>query len=183
MQKSPNLVCRAKSTLLVIDFQERLVPVIDDYSSVGQNIARLNQSAQLFGVPRIVSEQYPKGLGSTVSNLEMTDANRFEKSMFSCREKGELFAEVADGGRSQLIVTGIEAHICVAQTCLDLLSTGFQVYLVVDAIGSRKRLDHQTAVARMTQFGAIPITTESVMFEWCETSRDEHFKTISQLVK
>lgn len=183
MQKSPNLVCREKSTLLVIDFQERLVPVIDDYSAIGQNIARLNQSAQLFSVPRIVSEQYPKGLGHTVSNLEMTGATKFEKSMFSCRENPDLSGEVASDGRSQVIVTGIETHICVAQTCLDLLSTGFQVFIVVDAIGSRKKLDHQNAVARMTQFGAISITTESVMFEWCETSRDEHFKTISQLVK
>lgn len=183
MQKSPNLVCREKSTLLVIDFQERLVPVIEDNSAIGQNIARLNQSAQLFGVPRIVSEQYPKGLGKTVSKLDIDDAEKFEKSMFSCREKTELFGEVANSGRSQVVVVGIEAHICVAQTCLDLISTGFMVFLVVDAIGSRQKLDHETAVTRLLQFGATPITTESVMFEWCETSRDENFKTISQLVK
>ena len=102
--------------------------------------------------------------------------------MFSCRECSELFAKWAEQGITQIVVVGIETHVCVLQTALDLLAESFSVFLVLDAIGSRNAIDHQTAVRRMETLGVNVCTKESVLFEWCETSLANEFKQISKLV-
>ena len=181
--RSYQLMSPANTALLVVDVQERLVPAIQDHQRMVWNIGRLIDAAKLLGVKVLATEQYPKGLGSTVAGLRSRLGAVPEKSMFSCRECVELFRPLRDNGVEQLLVVGIESHVCIQQTSLDLLSMGFGVYLAVDAMGSRNELDHQTALQRMQACGAIVTTTEAAMFEWCESSAHPQFKAISQLVR
>jgi nicotinamidase-related amidase len=175
---SPN-----NTALLVVDVQEKLVPAIQSHPRMVWNIGRLIDAAKLLGVKVLATEQYPKGLGATVAELRRRLDVAPEKTMFSCRECAGLLRPLRDQGIEQLIVVGIETHVCVQQTTLDLLSMGFGVYLAVDALGSRNDLDHQTALQRMQACGAMVTTTEAAMFEWCETSSHPQFKAISQLVR
>ena len=181
--RSYQLMSPANTALLVVDVQERLVPAIQDHQRMVWNIGRLIDAAKLLGVMVLATEQYPKGLGSTVAGLRSRLGAVPEKSMFSCRECVELFRPLRDNGVEQLLVVGIESHVCIQQTSLDLLSMGFGVYLAVDAMGSRNELDHRTALQRMQACGAIVTTTEAAMFEWCESSAHPQFKAISQLVR
>ena len=181
--RSYQLMSPANTALLVVDVQERLVPAIQDHQRMVWNIGRLIDAAKLLGVKVLATEQYPKGLGSTVAGLRSRLGAVPEKSMFSCRECVELFRPLRDNGVEQLLVVGIESHVCIQQTSLDLLSMGFGVYLAVDAMGSRNELDHRTALQRMQACGAIVTTTEAAMFEWCESSAHPQFKAISQLVR
>ena len=106
-----------------------------------------------------------------------------EKLMFSCREADDIFRDWAEGSIRKILICGIETHVCIQQTVLDLLSEGFRVYLAVDAIGARHALDHQIALRRMESSGAVLTTTEAAMFEWCESAANPKFKTISHLVR
>ncbi len=181
--RSSLLLDRNRSLLLIIDVQERLLPTIADHQRIVWNIGRLIDGAQLFGVPFSATEQYPKGLGATVEIIRQRLESIPEKSMFSCRECTSLFSSLLDTKIRQIVLTGIETHVCVQQTAFDLSAMGFDVYLVVDAVGSRFEIDRQTAVDRMRIAGVTPVTTEAVMFEWCETSADSNFKALSQLVR
>lgn len=181
--RNPQLLDRRRSGLLVIDVQVKLAPLITQADQVVGNLSRLLQGAAMFSVPYCVTEQYPQGLGKTVPELEQAASTALTKSMFSCRE---LFADLAawqTSERHQLVIGGIEAHVCVQQTALDCLTSGWDVYVVVDAIGSRFSLDKDIALQRMANAGAILTTTESVLFEWCETSQDPQFKALSRLIK
>jgi nicotinamidase-related amidase len=129
------------------------------------------------------SEQYPAGLGPTVERLATHLPRVAEKRIFSCRECTDLISSWMTSGIRQVVVVGIETHVCVLQTALDLLSAGFEVYVVADAVGSRTDLDRDVALNRLTQSGVTVTTTESVLFEWCETSSAPEFKQISQLVR
>ncbi len=106
-----------------------------------------------------------------------------EKLMFSCRECDSVFMELSDSGVHKLLVVGIESHVCVLQSVLDLLASGFSVYVGVDAVGSRCKQDHRTAIRRMESSGAALVTTETALFEWCEVAGTSEFKTISRLVQ
>ena len=181
--RSYQLMSPTNTALLVVDVQERLVPAIQNQERMVWNIGRLIDAAKLLGVKVLATEQYPKGLGSTVAELRNRLGAVPEKSMFSCRECVELFRPLREDGIEQLLVAGIETHVCVQQTTLDLLSMGFGILLAVDAMGSRNDLDHRTALQRMLACGAIVTTTEAAMFEWCESSAHPQFKAISQLVR
>ena len=181
--RSPLLLDRRQSCLLVIDVQEKLLPLIDRAAVVQWNISRLLKGAGVLKVRVAATEQYPAGLGATVAPLREYFAEISEKRMFSGRECHELFADLLDRSLRQIVVAGIETHVCVLQTALDLVSAGFDVFAPADAVGSRTPLDHETALARMAQSGVTVTTTESVLFEWCETSAAAEFKQISQLVR
>lgn len=187
MQQTPSrsnqLMNASNSALLVIDVQEKLVPLIYNHRQVVWNIGRLLDAAKLLGVRTLATEQYPKGLGPTVAELRERLNATPEKSMFSCRECVDLFASLRDEGVDNLLLVGIEAHVCVQQTALDLLAQGFNVFLAIDAIGSRFQLDYTTAIDRMKTCGATATTTESAMFEWCESAAHPQFKQLSQLVR
>ena len=182
--RSPELLSRTESRLLIVDVQEKLVPKIFDLERMLANCRSLIQGAKILGVPVFATEQYPKGLGKTVSQLAELLAPPAQKLRFSC-------AEVLDWGtgaqqtdnRFQIVVAGIEAHVCVLQTVLDLLGNGFQVYVAADAVSSRTECDRKIALDRMAAGGATIVTTESVLFEWCEVSGTPEFKQISQLIK
>jgi nicotinamidase-related amidase len=129
-----------------------------------------------------VTEQYPKGLGKTAPELAARLDAPTEKNMFSCRQCEGLFDQLVAEQIRQVVLVGIEAHVCVQQTALDLISMGFDVFIVADAVGSRKPLDQEVAFQRMQSCGAMLTTSEAVMFEWCETSQDPQFKALSRLV-
>ncbi|MFO0265058.1 MAG: isochorismatase family protein, partial [Planctomycetota bacterium] len=144
-RRSNLLMNAGNSALLVIDVQEKLLPLIPNHRRIVWNIGRLLDAAKLLGVRSLATEQYPKGLGATVAELRERLPEPPEKSIFSCRECSALFAPLRDEGIDNVLLVGIEAHVCVQQTALDLLAQGFNVFLAVDAIGSRFELDYSIA--------------------------------------
>lgn len=181
-KRSDRLLDRNRSMLLVVDLQSKLLPAIPAQATIAWNATRLLAGANALGVPYWVTEQYPEKLGSTIPLAE-TPIAASSKRMFSCRECSEPLADFRKRGMQQVIICGIETHVCVLQTALDLLADGWQVFIVVDATGSRMQIDQETALSRMAAEEVVLTTTESVLFEWCETSSALEFRTISSLVK
>lgn len=186
--RSLELLSRHDSRLLIVDMQEKLLPAIRRGKQVIANCVKLVRAAQMLGPPVFATEQYPRGLGATIPDLAELLGERPEKLRFSCSEAlawgtatEPTDPELRD--RTKVVVAGIETHVCVLQTALDLLADGFHVYIAADAVGSRRRLDRQIALQRMADSGAVITTTEAVLFEWCETAAAEEFKEISRLVK
>ena len=182
-QRSPELMSIGETALLVVDVQERLVPAIADHERVVFNTRRLIDGAKILGVPVVATEQYPKGLGPTVPELAERLGPIPDKLTFSCCGCPEVFARLREQGIHKILVAGIEAHVCVQQTVLDLLGDGWRVYLAVDAVGSRNPLDRDTALRRMDSSGAVLTTTEAALFEWCQVAGTPEFKEISRLVR
>ena len=169
--------------LLVIDVQEKLVPKIAGAAALVRNISFLLDVAKLLGVPAQATEQYPRGLGATIAELRPKLPERPDKVAFSsCAAPGvvETFHRLA---RPKLVLTGIETHVCVLHTALDLLAGGFRVFLPVDAVGARYRLDHETALGRLEQAGAVLTTTEGCAFEWMGAANHPQFTEVSRLVQ
>ncbi len=183
VQRSQFLMGRTNTALLLIDVQEKLAPRIAGHERVIWNAGRLLDGASLLDIPVVCTEQYPEGLGPTVPELKRRIGQVDAKRMFSCRECETRMAALREGGRHNLLLCGIETHVCVLQTALDLLADGFNVFLAVDAVGARNPLDHEIALRRMEACGATLATTESALFEWCESSSAPEFKSISSLVR
>ncbi len=186
--RSPALMNVADTALVIIDVQQKLVPLIENHEQMVWNIGRLIEGARVLGVKIVATEQYPKGLGGTVealrSQLGKAGVNHYpDKTMFSCRQCEPTFAELAESGITKLLLSGIETHVCVTQSALDLIALGFDVYVCVDAIGSRHPIDHVTALRRMENEGVTATTTEAALFEWCERAGSDQFKQISKLVQ
>ena len=183
--RSPLLMNRDDTALLVIDVQEKLWPHIEDHDLLAWNIARLLEGAGTLGVPILLTEQYPKGLGATIEPLrtQEDDSMVFEKLMFSCRECEQLYVKLKELNVTKVLLAGIETHVCVMQSALDLLAAGFDVYVCLDAVGSRSEADFMTAVARMETSGVTLVSTEMALFEWCERAGSDEFKAISKLVQ
>jgi nicotinamidase-related amidase len=181
--RSPELMAAGDTALLVVDVQEKLVGAIAGHARVVWNVRRLIDGARLLGLPVAASEQYPRGLGPTVPELAERLGPVPSKLTFSCRGCPQLFADLRARGVCKLLVCGIEAHVCVQQTVLDLLADGWRVYLAVDATGSRFEIDYRTSLARMDSAGATLTTTEAALFEWCDAAGTPEFKQISRLVR
>ena len=183
LPRSPELMSRDDTALLVVDVQEKLLPLIADQSRLVWNIGRLIDGAKLLGLPVIATEQYPKGLGPTTPELAQRLGETPQKLTFSCGGCPELFAGLGDRGIHRILVCGIEAHVCVQQTVLDLMAAGLHIYVAVDAVSARHAIDRQTALSRMDSSGATLTTTEAALFEWCQTAGAVEFKEISKLVR
>lgn len=184
MFRSPHLLDRSSSALLVVDIQEKLVPAIEWSDRMLSNSNKLVEAASLLGIPVLISEQYPKGLGHTVETIDTAKAAIFEeKAMFSCRGCPEILKYLEENGIQTVLICGIEAHVCVAQTAFDFLAIGLGVQVAVDSIGSRSPEDRETAISRMNLHGITTTTSEAAIFEWCETSSADEFKQISALIK
>jgi nicotinamidase-related amidase len=181
--RSPELMSRHDTALLVIDVQTKLLHAMSPPPTLVWNIGRLIDGARILGVSVEATEQYPQGLGMTTRVLAQRLGEIPAKLMFSCRECGPLFERWRDQGIYKILAVGIEAHVCVQQTVLDLLAAGFQVYVAVDAVGSRYAVDRETALRRMEMSGATLTTTEAALFEWCEVAGTPEFKRISALVR
>jgi nicotinamidase-related amidase len=183
-QRSPELLSRGDSRLLIVDMQAKLLPFIPVSQTVIRNCRRLIQGAQILRLPFDATEQYPKGLGPTVPELAEFFDTVPDKQRFSCAEALSWVANRSDADdRFKVVVAGIEAHVCVLQTVLDLIAHGFRVFVPADAVGSRAKLDWKIALDRMSSAGATITTAESVLFEWCETSAAPEFRQISDLIK
>jgi len=184
--RSPELLHRASSRLLIVDVQEKLVVALSESTRTRlvSNCRFLIEGAQLLGVPVTATEQYPQGLGPTVASLAELIGERPAKKRFSALEcTGWPTAAAAIDGRFQIVVAGMETHVCVMQTVLDLLAAGYQTTVVADAVVARGDVDHQTALERMANSGATISTAEAVLFEWCESAASPEFKQLSALVK
>jgi nicotinamidase-related amidase len=179
----PTQISPADTALLVIDVQERLMTKIPDAATLVRNIAFLVDAAKLLGLPVLATEQYPKGLGPTVPELAKRLPERPDKVGFSCCAVASVTETLHRQARPKVLLAGIETHVCVLQTGLDLLDQGFRVYLGADAVASRYRIDHEMALRRLESAGAILTTCETAVFEWVAGAGHPHFKAISKLVQ
>ncbi len=183
LPRSPLLMSAEDSALLIVDVQERLLPAVRAGGRVIWNCRRLLDGAQLLGVPAAATEQYPKGLGPTAPELRARVAPPAEKLTFSCGSCVALFESFRAQNRHKILVAGIEAHVCVQQTVLDLLADGWAVFIAADAVSSRFEHDERFALRRMEAAGAIITTTEAALFEWCRAAGTDLFKQISRLAR
>jgi nicotinamidase-related amidase len=169
--------------LLVIDVQEKLVPLIPDSPALLRNVAFLLDGARVLGIPVQATEQYPKGLGATVPDIARRLSERPDKVAFTCCAVPSIVPNFRAAGRQKIVLAGIETHVCVLQTALDLLALDFQVYIPADAVGSRFRSDHERALDRMERAGAVVTTSETAVFEWVGAAGTPQFKEVSRLVQ
>ena len=172
-----SLLARERSALVLIDVQEAFRPYAS-FPAVALACSKLLRAARILELPRIVSEQYPKGLGHTAPEVGLEDESRLEKTVFSA-----VRAEGFDlGGRDQAVVCGIETHVCVSQTVHDLLADGVEVHVPADAVGSRHQLDYERGLERLERAGAVVTTVESALFELLERAGTPEFKEVQKLI-
>jgi nicotinamidase-related amidase len=176
---------RDKAAVVIIDIQEKLLPSIDQQSALLANAVRLVKGAQVLKVPMLVTEQYPKGIGRTVAALRdvMRDVRPIEKLAFSACGVAPFMSQLEEKRIGDVILCGIEAHICVCQSALDLLQRGYRVFMVADAASSRTAENKSIGLRRMEQAGAVLVSTEMILFELLGHAGTEEFREILSLVK
>ena len=184
LQRHSNILQRPHSALLIVDMQDKFEKVLANFSMIEQQIVTLIRGCKILGLPVFYTEQYPKGLGHTSEKvlLYLSDSIPFEKVRFSAADD-HLVSQLHKKGVRQIVLAGIEAHVCILQSALDFYEQGFQVHVVSDATGSRNPINCKVALERMRQHGFTVTATESVLFELMESADMEAFKTISKLVK
>jgi nicotinamidase-related amidase len=179
------MLIRDDALLLVVDVQERLLPHIHEHEEMLKNTSVLVRGAQVLGLPVTVTEQYRKGLGPTAPLLSglFEPFEPLEKSAFSCLGDAGIEKALAASGRRQVLLCGIEAHVCVYQTARDLIAAGYTVHLAADCVSSRSPRNRRIAVRRMETMGARLTTAEMALFEMLVVSGTDEFKAISKIVK
>lgn len=175
------LIDAPRSMLLVVDVQEKLLPAMRDHARLLDDIVWLIRAAQKIGIPVAASEQYPKGLGRTAAVVRalLPDDAVATKNHFSC-VAAQCLPALPGADRPQVVIAGVEAHVCVLQTALELVEEGKEVYVVADCIGSRRETDRELALARLRQEGVRVVTREMVVFEWLGEAGTPLFKEISK---
>ena len=184
--KHPSLLDKRRAALAVIDMQEAFRPMIEGFDAYAQRIAVLVQACRILSVPIIVTEQYPKGLGRTVAEIAVhlpEGTTPLEKLTFSACGLQEFDTQLRERHAEQVIVCGIEAHICVSQTVHELLQLGYQVHLASDAIAARLPHNRDVALQKMTTSGALLSSVETAIFELCRQAGTPQFKQVQALVK
>jgi len=175
------LMDKKNSLLLVIDVQERLAPTVSETREVINNSKKLIEIAQILKIPYIYTEQYPKGLGETIFDIKsVANKEACSKIEFSCAKNSDILKSIKACKKQQIIITGVETHICVLQTAMDLKAKGFDVFVVSDATSSRENLEHVFALHRLAKNEIDVVTFEMVVFEWLEKAGTEEFKIISK---
>jgi nicotinamidase-related amidase len=181
----PRTLNAASTALLLIDFQERLFPAMHDKDKLLRNVVKLVQGAKVLEIPILLTEQYPKGLGPTIPEIKslIPDIKPVEKVCFNCCDEDQ-FCSALDGlKRKQVLIAGIEAHICVYQTALALVGAGYDVQVVGDCVASREPENKVTALSRMVGEGVSLTTMEMALFELLKEAKGDKFKQISNIVK
>jgi len=182
-EKSSNILSSKVNALLIIDIQEKIIRPIFNKDLIIKNIKKLINAYQILEENIFISEQNPLKLGETIPELlPKAGFKKIEKMAFSLANIQYFLKELKNKKITNLIVCGIETHICIQQTVLDCLQKGFDVILISDAMGSRNMLDHEIALQRMTHSGAVLTTTESIIFELCKTADREEFKEIRNII-
>lgn len=179
------LIRARESALIVIDMQERLVPAMQAPARTIRNTRLLLNAAEITGVPALLTEQYPQGLGHTVPEIRKaaSDSTILPKMHFSCMEDDGFADAFRSLGRRQAVLTGMEAHICVMQTAASMVEAGFAVFVVSDATASRTIESEQACIARLSAAGVSIVTTEMVIFEWLGRAGTKAFKDMLPLIK
>jgi hypothetical protein len=171
------------SVVIAIDIQDKLLVKIPTAATLVRNASFVLDVGAVLGIPLRATEQYPKGLGPTNAEIaRRLPPNLPAKTAFSCCGAGTFLEELEMLRRPTIVLVGMETHVCVAQTALDLLQAGLHVFLPVDALAARSAIDHDTALRRLEQAGAVLTTAEGVAFEWLGDSSHPQFKTVSKLV-
>ncbi|WP_337864557.1 hydrolase [Ignavibacterium sp.] len=185
MKRNPIILKKEYTALLIIDLQEKILPVIRNIDSVLDNTIKLIKGFKTLNLPIYFTEQYPKGLGPTSQKIlsELQGYDAIQKMSFSCFGAEELFNELKSKKLHQIVITGVESHVCVQQTVLDLLANDFQVNVAADAVSSRREFDLLIALDRMRTLGAEITIAESILFELLEVCGTPEFKEISKIVK
>ncbi|MCO5248095.1 MAG: hydrolase [Chitinophagales bacterium] len=172
------------SLLIVVDVQERLFPVMNQKEVLLKNINTLILGAKELAVETIITEQYPRGLGHTLTDVERSqELDTYEKMEFSCLLNDAIIKRVEDSGKKNILVCGIESHICILKTVIDAISKEYNVYVVADAVSSRTEDNKVLALEMMRQAGAYIISVEMILFMLMEKAGTDSFKTISKLIK
>jgi nicotinamidase-related amidase len=176
---------RERSVLVVVDVQEAFRPAVVDFDRVARNVATLVQGARVLGVPVLATEQYPKGLGQTVPEVgrHLDGVEPIEKLCFSAAEAGEFAERLRESGRDQVLLSGIESHVCVSQTADDLLRAGNEVHVARDAVSSRTEENRDLGLHKMERAGAVITSVETALFELLRQAGSPEFKEIQRLVK
>ncbi|MCK4923196.1 MAG: hydrolase [Bacteroidales bacterium] len=174
-----------ESAVLIIDIQEKLFPHINDHNQLARNTEILIKGLKSLELPFLITEQYVKGLGSTIPVLSnvLQEYSAIEKMSFSCCDELSFGKELEKLNKKFIIIAGIEAHVCVLQTAIDLMEKGYQAVVIEDCVSSRSENDKNIAIQRMRQEGVIISTYESILFELTRLSGTDKFKAISKLVK
>jgi len=185
MERNNKILSRDSTALLLIDVQERILDVMINKDELIANCIKIIKGFKVLNLPVFFTEQYPKGLGPTSDLLlkELEGLTAIQKTSFSCLGAGNLFQSLKDNNVTQVVIAGIESHVCVQQTVLDLLANNFQVDVCADAVSSRKEKDLNIALERMRNNNVEITSVESVLFELLQESRTEEFKKISAIIK
>ncbi len=179
------LLDRNRSALIIIDVQEKLFPHVHEHEKLLVRMDLLISAAKLMGVPLILTEQYPKGLGNTIEHFRqlLPGIQPLTKMDFSCVPASGFMERLLTFKRNQIVLAGIEAHVCVAQTAMDLAHRGERVIVVADAISSRRSLDVEITLHRLEHSGIALISTEAVVFEWLRRAGTAEFKALQPKLK
>jgi nicotinamidase-related amidase len=185
MMRHELVATREASLLLVIDIQMAMMKVIPSWEDIASKMNRLTQAAHALDVPLLVTEQYSKGLGGTIPEVAraMVSPTVFPKEHFSACLEEDFLAALRSFGRTKIVVAGMETHVCVLQTGLDLIKAGYQVHVVADAVASRTAENRDLALGIFRQAGAIITSTEIVIFQWARRANSDDFRKILPLVK
>ena len=174
------------SIVMIIDVQEKLLNAVFNKTSLEKKATTIANTAKILGIPVIVTEQYPKGLGASVESLKEAlpeNTQYFEKTAFSALENNDVLEALKNSGKKQVVIFGIETHICVSQTTNALIQEGFEVSVIRDACGSRSELEYSAGLGRMKDNGAHVLTTEIALFEWLKGAKHPNFKEVQTLIK
>jgi nicotinamidase-related amidase len=182
--KHPHLLSKRRTGLLIVDAQEKFKPVIPDFDGIVYNVVKLVLAFQMFKMPVVVTEQYPKGLGRTDARIkkQFSKLMPIEKMELSCTACPAFWKQVKPLDLKTVVICGIETHVCICQTVLGLIQEGYTVHVVTDAVSSRNGLDNDIALQKMQAAGAILCTTEMALFELAEKAGTEQFKFIQKMV-
>lgn len=185
MERSGFVATRKDSLLIIIDIQQAMLKVIDSWKLVAGKAKQLIKSANALDVPILLTEQYKTGLGETLPELiqEIKSPEVFQKEHFSACLEEDFIPTVQSFNRKKIVVVGMETHVCVLQTCLDLIKAGFQVHLVADAVASRLDENRDIAINLLRQAGAVISSTETVIFQWACRANTDEFRRILPIVK
>jgi nicotinamidase-related amidase len=184
--RHPRLLARDATVLVVIDVQEAYRPALFEYQRVASAVATVVQGANVLGIPLLVTEQYPKGVGHTVTEVAThfpSGTAVVEKTSMSCCGAEAFRTALARLNRRQVLIAGIETHACVNQTAHDLLDAGYQVHVARDATSSRRRVDYEVGWCKMVESGIVPATVESALLELVRTAEASEFKALQRLIK
>lgn len=175
---------RGKTVFVLVDIQDKFVPVMQDADGLISNADILVRTSEIVGIPLLVTEQYPKGLGKTTDRISLTEGNgRIEKVHFSCFGSDDFRKRLKGLGKESIVIFGVEAHVCILKTALDAMKEGYKVHVVADAVSSRTESNRALALERLRQSGAFIVSTEMILFQLMDRAGTDEFKAIRKLIR